>query len=994
MKRFLTSLATFSLVETIGRHPAIAGALMLLGVGGGAGIATLLTPAIIPQSSAYFNSNQSFGNTNNALRTNNGSNGPFEPPATTPNSFVIYVEGLIDPNLGNNSDGSEYVLGTGGANQFLLLSDNNAGQPAFFVQKLPPATAGSQWWNAVSSNTLDSSAAASGTLTSYNTGYYPFTATGGGCAREPTGVWFGGSTVVQIVDPGFNCSTAPTVNPVTIPGDGAQQATGAGSAATACTSNYPVSGNFAVTAHVAVAHGIVPGQTYSMQGFTPTGYNVSYTALPGTTGTTLVGTPSTATTGTCPAAVSVEGTALSGTTAAITMPAISTTTPFQAAGGQTGITTHNAQHFCGIIGENGADSPFPGAPFASFVDEKGNPLPGAPALVPWLNQGTVNFTGYTLANTQSPASPALTVTAMNPYTITAATYSGTTGYVTFTTSTSPGFIPGSEFTVSGISPSGYNQTYVAVAGTSGTTVVGNPLSGPVGTPLAIAAPAAYSSGGSMVSVITPGMQVLGETAGEVISPYGTFGGTGSGGVGTYGLVGNQSTFTFTGSISGTTLTLGSTPAPLLVVGQALTSSTGGSLTPTTITGLLTGSGSSGSTYSIANSQTVASGTITASGAIGSSGSPVTIFAYPSFYYSAVPSTVPAGGVTTARTQSNLGDFFSIIAANLITTGTYHSGWGGALGNLAMLYGVFPQTTGAMPSTSALAFLCKKTTTIPAFAAANGLTVHSYYPLNDTGIWADAGGAQFTGSISGTALTVASVQNGALSTGQTIAGAGISGCPSTCPTLSSGSGSSWTLSASGGTVASEPVTAGAFKPAAPIASNVFNGYISGNTLTVTSIGTTSGYASFTGSLSGTTLTVSGVTGALANGMTITDGGVNLTGPPLLTVGSGSSTWPVLGNYYTAGGATVPPSGTETMYGTLSALVPGQYVFNAGIATPVKIVGYGTLSPCPTTGLPWLRNLHAVQQRERFGRLVGHARGVHVHEHFGRRRSRSGTGAHYS
>ena len=36
MKSFLSFLATFSLIEAIGRHPATAGALMLLGVGGGA----------------------------------------------------------------------------------------------------------------------------------------------------------------------------------------------------------------------------------------------------------------------------------------------------------------------------------------------------------------------------------------------------------------------------------------------------------------------------------------------------------------------------------------------------------------------------------------------------------------------------------------------------------------------------------------------------------------------------------------------------------------------------------------------------------------------------------------------------------------------------------------------------------------------------------------------------------------------------------------------
>ena len=151
--------------------------------------------------------------------------------------------------------------------------------------------------------------------------------------------------------------------------------------------------------------------------------------------------------------------------------------------------------------------------------------------------GTANVTGYVTVGAQSPSSPALTVTAMNSYAISAASFNVSTGFVTFTTSTSPGFIPGSEFTVSSVSPSGYNWTYVAVAGTTGTTLVGNPLSGPVGIPQAISNPGSYSSGGGLVSVILPNMQVLGVTSSDVIAPYGTYGGTGVGGIGTYALVG-------------------------------------------------------------------------------------------------------------------------------------------------------------------------------------------------------------------------------------------------------------------------------------------------------------------------------------------------------------------------------------------------------------------------------------------------------------------------
>ena len=145
-----------------------------------------------------------------------------------------------------------------------------------------------------------------------------------------------------------------------------------------------------------------------------------------------------------------------------------------------------------MFGEFGANWNFPGAQFAKYTDITGTDLPGSPAVSPWLNQGAVNFTGYTTTGSQSPTSPALTVTSMNSYSISAASYNGTTGFVTFTASSNPGFIVGTEFTVSGVSPSGYNQTYVAVAGTSGTTLVGNPLSGSIGLPQAHPRPALMS----------------------------------------------------------------------------------------------------------------------------------------------------------------------------------------------------------------------------------------------------------------------------------------------------------------------------------------------------------------------------------------------------------------------------------------------------------------------------------------------------------------------
>ena len=73
------------------------------------------------------------------------------------------------------------------------------------------------WSNSVGYNLYTGGAGGTngGTLANYNAGYYPFTATGGGCAREPRGV-FGGppgngaqSGGIVLSDPGFLCQTPP-----------------------------------------------------------------------------------------------------------------------------------------------------------------------------------------------------------------------------------------------------------------------------------------------------------------------------------------------------------------------------------------------------------------------------------------------------------------------------------------------------------------------------------------------------------------------------------------------------------------------------------------------------------------------------------------------------------------------------------------------------------------------------------------------------------------
>jgi hypothetical protein len=964
MKRFFTSLATFSLAETIGRHPAMAGALMLLGVGGGAVVSGMLTtPTITPFVSSNFNPNHA--TTNNGLKTNGGAAGALAiPPGNTggyTGSFGLYFEANVNPNLG----------GTEAPFSGLFLSAT--GQPSFGFQRIINGSFnGSNFWQGTSASVSVSSVGSN-----YSTGLYPWTASGGGCAREPTAVWFGNNFNISVVDPGFGCQTAPTLNAVNIPNSGAQQATGAGAVATTCA---VVNSQAVVTAHVAVAHGLAPGLTYAMGGFTPTGYNsATYTALPGTTGTTLVGTTGATS---CPAAVTVEGTALSGTGATFT---------FSTGIGGTGITTKAGQHVCGIIGEYGDDSPFPGAHFLSMVDDKGNVLPGAPALVQTPNMGTADFIGST-----SIGSTTLNVSALNPHTITSAAWAlgsgnlASTGLVTFQVSSNPGYVAGTQFTVSGMSPSSVNGTYVAVVGTSSTQVVGNQLTGPGGVPQAYANPGTITTASTpqMVSVIFPGMWVFGSTpTHSTIGLYGAGGTSGTGGVGTYQLSASQTAAITSGS---------------------------------------------------------------------------TIVAYAPFYYT-VASGGTGPGTTTVSAQASFqpGDFTPVIGTTNTALVTPQNGWGGALGNFAMLTGApVPSQAGGAPSTSDLASLCTKATDIQAYAAAKSLKVQSLYRLNDPGIWGDSSIGTVPGyidTISGTTGLLHVVGSPLYGVTLPTTGTGKLSGPG-LPLYSSTASSPTVLTATvnfatnvvtfptGTTAAavgssSSPVriAIGAFLPALPIQSSTFKGYIdttSGvSTLHLTSFddGTAhSGFVSFTGSL-GTEFTASitpctgsnGCTtgglltatlpggspplnaylgigtqvvptigcssgcvspttvtgfatspatpgagyngsyvvdvsqtvasqvmfghgqipgpatamdapgetaGAWVAGMAVSDGNNLLTGSPLLMTGIGATGIGVAGNYY------APFTGDTHVIGTLSTAVPGEYIQNSAITNPVKIASY--------------------------------------------------------
>jgi hypothetical protein len=142
--------------------------------------------------------------------------------------------------------------------------------------------------------------------------------------------------------------------------------------------------------------------------------------------------------------------------------------------------------------------------------------------------------------------------------------------------------------------------------------------------------------------------------------------------------------------------------------------------------------------------------------------------------------------------------------------------------------------------------------------------------------------------------------------------------------------------------------GKWKPAVPLGNALVNGYIttsggsgvcaSNPCLNVTGFQTSALYSAFTGTYNPAAatnnLTVSGVTGALAVGQLITDGGASLTGPPLLISGGSGTTWTAYGGYYPS---TI--TADSTMVGTLSTVIPNMTIVS-GVNTPVQIVGYGS------------------------------------------------------
>ena len=215
----------------------------LTGVGaGGFGINPLSPPSVIPQASALLGSDNAIsgGGTNNAIKL---ASGALQPPTTAGNSWFIYVEGVVndDPNWNQAATSPEYLFAkcassacTGGSDVFVSMQppsvSTSGGASAGMLGQLiySQKLSGSQ-----QIGTFNGGVAATGGPThgsGYTNGFYGWTATGGGCTTEPSGIVGVGTNTsgqidfMRITNAGAGCTSAPSI---AIP-SGAGSGTGGG----------------------------------------------------------------------------------------------------------------------------------------------------------------------------------------------------------------------------------------------------------------------------------------------------------------------------------------------------------------------------------------------------------------------------------------------------------------------------------------------------------------------------------------------------------------------------------------------------------------------------------------------------------------------------------------------------------------------------------------------------------------------------------------------
>ena len=265
---------------------------------------------------------------------------------------------------------------------------------------------------------------------------------------------------------------------------------------------------------------------------------------------------------------------------------------------------------------------------------------------------------------------------------------------------------------------------------------------------------------------------------------------------------------FTGSISGTTMTVTAVASGGLYIGQTVAGT--GVASSTTITATGTGTGGTG-TYTVSQSQTVTStamiatignlsvaGTMTNNGYTGGLTPPGSLMPYAgggavaAFSGSIIGNTLTVSSVASGTLAigqliggTNTAGFTASIAGNIMTVTAVSSG------SLAV-----GQTVGGTYTTSFTGRISGTTMVVSTIASgvlSVGQTVNGTGVGSSTTITATSN-SSFTGSITGTTLTVTAVASGIVAIGQVVTGTGVA-ASTTITALGSGTGGTGTYTVS-------------------------------------------------------------------------------------------------------------------------------------------------------------------------------------------------------
>lgn len=373
----------------------------------------------------------------------------------------------------------------------------------------------------------------------------------------------------------------------------------------------------------------------------------------------------------------------------------------------------------------------------------------------------------------------------------------------------------------------HNDNYLS---TSSNASSGGTAAGTIGARVTGPIAKTFSGTGSIsgtvltISAVTSGTLSVGDAingTGVTSGTYITSFGTGAGGTGTYNLSNSLTVASTTISVSKLTVTTFTSGRLTALAGDTLS---GGTTTPgTIITKFGTGTGTSTGTYYVSPSQTVASTAIV-------DASTILYVSNISSGFLSIGDTITSTGVSSTITSFGTGTGVTG------TSGTYN-------------IGTSQTTTGASPTITAVGSTIHVPTSTSTPSAGTIVKVRSGTGQFDVG-------ATVTGSIGTTTLTVTAVTSGTLSVGDRIFGINgdvTSGTTITSSGTTCGSNTCYSVSTSQ-TVASTTISARRAVLSCYSGTNCFTGpgSISGTVLTVSSV--TSGALSVGDTLSGTGVTV--------------------------------------------------------------------------------------------------------------------------------------------